>query len=329
MRKLLFFNPGKDRLPYIDARSRERGVGVDVIEESLSLENVDLLKDYDGLVAGGISPYEPEVYESLEKVGMKQISLQSVGFDHIDLQKASSCNLIVTNVSDYSPESIAEFTVMMVLKLFKRDSLIREKVEAQDFSQQSDLIGQSLRGKTCGVVGLGRIGTLTGKYLQAFGMEILVYTPHPREGLNFSYATSLYDLAEKSDVICLHSRLTEDNFHMIGEDFFSRTKPSAFLVNTARGELVDTKALLKALDEGKLAGAALDVIEEEGGRIFRDRRGEDIKDPIFERILHQPKIDYYPHLSFYTDISIKNGVYYALDAALEVIETGDSPRRVN
>jgi D-lactate dehydrogenase len=194
---------------------------------------------------------------------LKLIATRTTGYDHIDLAAAKERNITVVNVPAYGEETVAEFAFALLLTLSRK---IREATAAVATAEvdNSTLRGFDLSGKTFGVVGCGRIGQHAARIAKGFGMNVVAYDPFPNQekaqeiGFNF---VELPELMQQSDIISVHAPLTKDNHHLINADMLAHTKPTAVLVNTARGELIDTTAVVQALGHKKLAGAALDVLE--------------------------------------------------------------------
>lgn len=326
--KICVYKPNPLSVKYIKQWEEENNIEVDIVDEPINDDNISRLEDADGLVLTVSNTLSDDIYQKIADYGIKQISITSVGYDKIDLDKADEASLIVTNTPDYSPESIAEFTVMMILKLLKKDSEIQKDIENKDFRFSQNKLGKTLRGKTVGIYGLGTIGYLVAEGLKPFGVKILATTPHPK-----SYAKNIVDfvefdeLLEKSDIFSIHAALVDENFHQFDKKAFSKMKDGALVVNTSRGGLIDTAALLDAIETGKVDGAALDVYENEEGIYGKDK--PDYEDEIFDTLLNHPKVDMYSHVAFFTDTALENQIKFALDSALEVIETGDSKNRVN
>jgi len=204
-----------------------------------------------------------EVMDNFPK--LKLIATRSTGFDHIDLEAAKERGITVTNVPQYGEATVAEFTFALILTLSRR---MRESVAAVQNGHVTfhELQGFDLHGKTLGIIGSGKIGQHVATIAKGFGMEVIAYDPYPNQQkadeIGFAYV-DLSELAKRSDVVSLHAPATEQTNHIVDSDFLAGVKSSALLVNTARGELVDTTALVAALGAGKLAGAALDVLEHE------------------------------------------------------------------
>lgn len=327
--KILFFKPHPLSINAIKEWEEKNGVTVDIINEPISEDNIEKLAGFDGVTFTVANAPNPHIYQRIADLGIKQISVTSVGFEQLDLDKASEAGLIVTNVPDYSPESIAEFTIMMILKILKKDKEIRENLDDMDYRQNEKILGQTFKDKTLGIYGLGRIGLYVAKLAKAFGAKVISYSPRPKPdavGI-VEMVDSINTVLAKSDIISIHSALSQDNYHFFNKEIFDKMKEGAILINCARGGLIDTKALIDALDSGKIAYAGLDVYENEGPIIGRNN--PDYDDPLFDKVINHPKIDFYQHISYFTKTSVENQAKFALDSALEVIKTGDSKNRVN
>jgi D-lactate dehydrogenase len=196
---------------------------------------------------------------------LRLVATRSTGFDHIDVGACAARDVAVVNVPTYGENTVAEHTFALILALSRRLIVAEQKGRRADFDL-SDLQGFDLKGRTLGVVGAGRIGLHVVRIARAFGMDVLAYDPQPAEllaeVLGFGYV-ELDELLERSHVVSLHAPAVPATRHMIGAAALARMRPGAVLVNTARGSLVDTEALVAALDSGRLAGAGLDVFEGE------------------------------------------------------------------
>lgn len=327
--KILFFNPHHLYIEYIKEWSDENNISVDITDENLNNKNIKKLKDYDGLVLTTSSKLKDGMYEEIANCGIKQIALTSVGFEQIDLDKASKASLIVTNTPDYSPESIAEFTLMMILKALRHDKKVIENKLGKDYRQNEDILGETLRDKTLGIYGLGRIGLLLAKYAHALGAHIIAHSTSPKpeaEGI-VEMVDSYEEVLKNSDIISIHSALADDNYHFFNKETFDKMKDGAILINCARGALVNNNDLLDALDTGKIAFASLDVVENE--KLVVGKNNPKYDDEILERLINHPNMEFYPHISYFTKTSLRNQARFSLDSVVEVIETGDSKNRVN
>jgi D-lactate dehydrogenase len=231
------------------------------IQESISTDNVDPATEVLSVFVP--SDVTREIIEKMPK--LKLIVCRSTGFNNIDLEAAKKHKITVTNVPTYGENTVAEYAFMLILALSRK--LVPTLQEVNSARIDHDLLhGFDLAGKTMGIIGMGRIGQHTARTAKGFGMEVVAFDPFPNEDkakeIGYTYA-SLEELAAKSDVISLHAPCTKENMHVVGKDFLAKVKPTTILINTARGELVDTEALISALYEKRLAGAGLDVVEGE------------------------------------------------------------------
>jgi D-lactate dehydrogenase len=194
---------------------------------------------------------------------LKIIATRSTGYNNVDLEYCKQAGISVVNVPGYGEVTVAEFTFALLLNVIRNVSKAYEQLKKGKINLQGS-IGMDLLGKTIGIIGTGSIGCYTAKIAYGFGMKILSYDPFPKEELKDQFKVdyvSFEDLLSKSDIISLHAPSTKQNFHMINDAAFSRMKDGVIIINTARGEIMDTNALYKALKSGKVAGAGLDVLE--------------------------------------------------------------------
>ena len=327
--KILFFKPHRLYIPDIKEWSEEKDIEVEIIDEKLSEENIDRLKDSDGLVLTTSSFPIDGLYEKIADYGIKQIALTSVGYDEVDLDEASEANLIITNTPDYSPESMAEFTLMMILKALRHDKKLIQNRVSDDFRQKEDVLGETLMDKTVGIYGLGRIGLMVAKYAHSMGARVIAHSQSPKpEADGIVKMVDSYDkVLERSDIIAIHSALSDDNYHFFDKKAFEKMKDGVILVNCARGGLVDNKALLEALDRGKVGFAGLDVLEDE--ELVVGKNNPKLNGDVLDRLINHQNVDFYPHISYFTTTSMRNQARYSLDSVVEVLENGDSENRVN
>lgn len=248
-----------------------------------------------------------EVMEALPS--LKFISVRATGYDNVDLEAAKEKGIKVSNVPSYGEHTVAEFTFGLILNLSRKIYQAVDQIREIGNWKVENLTGFDLHSKTLGIVGTGRIGRHVAKIAKGFEMKILSYDTHPDEPLSKEYGlqyVSLSELLNKSDIVTLHVPYMKETHHLLGEKEFSQIKVGAYLVNTSRGAIVDTNALFKALQEKRLAGAALDVLEEEGvvkdemGFIFSGKSEEhDIKTILSNHILiDMPGVLITPHNAF-------------------------------
>lgn len=331
MKKFIVFNVREEEIAITEEWAKRNNVEITLAEGQLSMDNIHLVEGFDGLSTSQNSKVPAEVYPKLKEMGIKQIAQRSAGFDYYDLELAKANDIIISNVPVYSPESIAEFAVHSALDLVRKQRLIEANTKAHDFRWQPSIRAGLLNEMTVGVIGTGHIGRITAQLFAAFGAKVVAFDIYVNEDAKsyLEYKDSVEEVVAMSDVVTLHVPATKDNHHQFDYEMFKQFKPSAYLVNAARGSVVDTEGLLKALDDGLLAGAALDTYENEGAYIPKDNRETGIDDELFLRVLGHEKVLFTPHIAHYTDVSVRNIMNIALSSVLEVVTTGDTANRVN
>jgi D-lactate dehydrogenase len=240
--------------------------------------------------------------EQLHRAGVRLVALRCAGFNNVDIPAAQSLGLAVVRVPAYSPYAVAEHTVALLLALNRKIHRAYNRVREHNFSLNG-LVGFDLRGKTVGLVGTGKIGKIAARIFNGFGTDLLAFDPFPSPdwaaGLGVRY-TAFDTLLAQSDIVSLHLPLTPQSRYLLNAGTMARMKPGAYLVNTSRGKLVDTTALLEALKSGQLGGVALDVYEEEEGIFFEDHSGEVLQDDELSRLLTFPNVLITAHQAFLT-----------------------------
>lgn len=243
-----------------------------------------------------------EVIEVLASKKVKIIALRCAGFNNVDLEAAKEFGLHVCRVPAYSPEAVAEHTFAMLLTLNRKTHKAYNRVREQNFSLNG-LLGFNLSGRTIGIVGTGKIGKAFAKIALGFGCKLLAYDMYQDSSLieqGVSYV-SMEELYAQSDIISLHCPLTPDNKHMINESTISLMKDGVTLVNTSRGALIDTNAVIEGLKNRKLNGLAIDVYEQEEKLFFKDLSDTIIEDDTLQRLMSFPNVLITAHQAFFTE----------------------------
>lgn len=331
MVSIKMFGVRDEERPMAENWAKEHNVKIDMTSDILTSDTIDEVKGFDGLTLMQVAEVTDDLYPKLKEFGIKQIAQRSAGYDMYDLDAAKENGIIITNVPSYSPESIAEYTVTTALNLVRKFPLIEKRVKEHNFSWEPEIRGRVIGDMTVAVIGTGRIGYHVAKIFHGFGAKVVGYDLYPSDKLDgiLEYRDSVEDAIRDADIISLHIPAFKENHHMFNYEMFKKFKSDAVLVNMARGALIDTEDLLKALDDGLLAGAGLDVYEHEGPLVPIDLTGKDIEDETFKKVLESDKIIYSPHVAYYTDEAVRNLVEGGLNATLEVLETGDASTRVN
>ena len=237
------------------------GVAARITEAAACADNAELAAGTRCVSVGHKARISDATLLAFSRVGVRYISTRSIGLNHIDVAYAAHVGICVGNVS-YSPDAVADYTLMLMLMALRNARSIVSRADVHDY-RLNDARGKELRDLTVGVVGTGRIGAAVIDRLRGFGCRILAYNSHPKTAADY---VPLDELLQLSDLVTLHTPLNADTFHLLSRRRIERMKPDAFVVNTGRGPLLDTEALLLALESGALGGAALDVLEfAEGG----------------------------------------------------------------
>ncbi|MGX7108470.1 D-2-hydroxyacid dehydrogenase [Facklamia miroungae] len=331
MYKIIMFNVRDEEEKIAKEWAIAHQIDLTIYHRSLEKEDLDTLKEYDGISLSQVAKVQPEFYHELAAMGYKQIAQRSAGFDMYDLDKATKEGIIISNVPIYSPESIAEWTVLMAGNLIRKYDSIQENVKNKNFAWDPQIRGRVIGDLNVAIIGTGNIGIATAKIFRGYGCQVVGYDLYPKEGLEdlLTYAETIDQAIEKADIISLHMPVTKETHHLFDYDRFKKIKKGAYLLNMARGAIINTSDLIKALDNDLLAGAALDTYENEMAYVGKNYKDATIEDEVFQQILNHPKIIYSPHIAFYTDQAVKNLVERGLNATLEVLETGTTQYRVN
>jgi D-lactate dehydrogenase len=263
---------------------------------------------------------------TLAAAGVRHVALRCAGFNNIDLAAARELGIAVTRVPSYSPHAVAEHTVALVLALNRRIHRAFNRVREQNFSL-AGLVGFDLHGKTCGIVGTGKIGRVAAEIFKGFGMRVVAHDQFPQADWAAAHGIhylSLPELLAASDIVSLHLPLTPDTHHLVNAATLERIKPGAMLVNTSRGKLIDTAAVIAALKTGRLGGLAIDVYEEEEGVFFEDLSGQVLQDDELARLLTFPNVLVTAHQAFLTQEALGEIARVTVENLLRV-GRGDPP----
>lgn len=289
-----------------DSLAPALGVSLRTTTEPVTEENAALAIGDRCISVSHKSPIANETLLALHKSGVRYISTRSVGFNHIDVDFAASIGITVGNVS-YSPDSVADYTLMLMLMSVRQAKSTIRRTDAHDYRPAATR-GRELRDLTVGVVGTGRIGAAVIDRLRGFGCDVLAYDIRPRPAAEGVEHVDLDTLVERSDIVTLHAPLSTESHHLLDSRRIDRMRPGAYVINTGRGALVETPALITALEEGRLGGAALDVIEGEEGIFYADLRGRDVPNGWLARLQEMPNVLVSPHIAYFTDHALMDTV---------------------
>lgn len=279
------------------------GVAPTITDAAVTQANTILAKGNQCISVSHKAKITQPMLLALSQAGVKYISTRSIGYNHIDLNAARQIGIEVGNVA-YSPDSVADYTLMLILMMIRNAKSIVSRAETRDFSLD-ERRGKELRDMTVGIIGTGRIGKAVMYRLQGFGCRIIAFDHRPKISADY---VPLDELLRQSDLVTLHTPLNADTQHLLNSRRIQEMKDSAFLINTGRGALLDTEALIIALENGKLGGAALDVIEGEEGIFYFDCSGKPIENQMLQRLQSLPNVLITPHTAYYTKHALSDTV---------------------
>jgi D-specific alpha-keto acid dehydrogenase len=279
------------------------GILPTVTEAAVSEANTDLAFGNRCISIGHKTQVTNATLLALSEAGVTYISTRSVGYDHIDVNYAESVGISVATVP-YSPDSVADYTLMLMLMTVRHAKSVIRRAEAHDY-RLHDVRGKELRDLTIGVIGTGRIGAAVMDRLRGFGCRMLAHDKRPRTAAEY---LPLDELLQQSDVVTLHTPLNAETHHLLDRRRIGQMKHGAFIINTGRGSLLDTEALVPALESGRVGGAALDVLEGEEGIFYADCRSKPLEDTPLVRLQQLPNVIISPHTAYYTDHALRDTV---------------------
>ena len=288
------------------------GVVPTITDAPLSEANVGLALGTRCISIGHKTGVTNSTLLALSQAGVTYISTRSVGYDHIDVTYAESVGISVETVA-YSPDSVADYTLMLMLMAVRHAKSVIRRADVHDY-RLNDERGKELRDLTVGVIGTGRIGAAVIDRLRGFGCRVLANDRCPKAAADY---VPLCELLGRSDIVTLHTPLTAETHHLLDRARIQEMKPGAFVINTGRGALLDTGALVLALESGRLGGAALDVLEGEEGIFYADCRNKPIESKPLLRLQELPNVLISPHAAYYTDHALSDMVENSIINCLE------------
>jgi D-specific alpha-keto acid dehydrogenase len=283
------------------------GVMLTITAAAVSEANSDLAMGNRCVSVGHKTRVANPTLLALSRAGVAYISTRSIGYNHIDLSYAEQVGIRVENVT-YSPDSVADYTLLLMLMAIRNTKAMIRRTDVHDY-RLNEVRGRELRDLVIGVVGTGRIGAAVVNRLRGFGCRTLAHDSQPMTSADY---VSLDELLRLSDIVTLHTPLTADTHHLLNRQRMKQMKPGALIVNTGRGALVDTEALISALENGRLGGAALDVLEGEEGIFYADHRDELIESKQLLQLQKLPNVLISPHTAYYTDRALSDTVENSL-----------------
>ncbi len=302
MTRIAFFDTKPYDREFFEAAANRSGLELSFLDHRLSEATTVTAHGAAAVCCFVNDRLDRAVLTQLHSAKVRHVAMRCAGFNNVDLPAAKELGLTVTRVPAYSPHAVAEHTIALLQTLNRRIHRAHNRVREHNFSL-AGLVGFDLHGRTAGIVGTGKIGRITAEILRGFGMRVLAYDPFPSTewaaGNHVTYV-ALSELFRESHVVSLHVPLTRETHHFINADSLAQMRRGVYLVNTSRGKLVDTGALIAALKTGHVGGVALDVYEEEEGVFFEDLSGNVLADDELARLITFPNVLITSHQAFLT-----------------------------
>lgn len=317
--KIVFFSTKPYDRVWFEPLAKEYGMDVEFVEAKCEEKSIVFAKGADAVCVFVNDKITASMIEKLYEMGVKGILLRCAGFNNVDV-KAAEGRLTILRVPSYSPEAVAEYALAMLLTVNRKTH--RAYTRTRDFNMSiQGLMGTNIQGKVIGVVGTGKIGQAMITLLKGFSVEILAYDPYPNPNLDVTYV-ALDELMKRSDIISLHCPLTEETKYVINKETIALMKDNVYLINTSRGSLIESNALIEGLLNKKFAGVGLDVYEEEAGVFFEDRSDDIITDENLARLTTFPNVLITSHMGFFTTEAMEAIARYTMENAAELQQGG-------
>ncbi len=329
MKVAVFSTKAYDRR-FLEAANADRRHELVFFEARLTADTAVLATGFPAVCAFVNDQLDEKTLKALAEQETRLIALRSAGFNHVDLTAATELELTIVRVPAYSPYAVAEHAIGLILTLNRKIHRAYNRVREGNFSLDG-LLGFDLHGKTVGIVGTGKIGVIVAQILKGFGCQLLTYDLYPNpecEALGAKYV-ELPELFAGSDIITLHCPLTPETYHLINEQALEQMKPGVMLINTSRGALVDTEAVISALKSRKIGYLGLDVYEQESDLFFEDLSEEVIQDDVFQRLLTFPNVLITGHQAFFTENALKNIAETTLSNITDIEQGRPCPNQIS
>jgi D-specific alpha-keto acid dehydrogenase len=304
---MTIYGCGQDEAALFYELAPRLGVLATITDAAVYEGNVGLARGNRCVSVGHKTPVTNATLLALSEAGVRYLTTRSVGHDHIDVSFAASVGIAVETVA-YSPDSVADYTLMLMLMAVRHARSVIRRADVHDY-RLNDQRGRELRDLTVGVVGTGRIGAAVIDRLRGFGCRVLAYDRCRKAAAAY---VPLAELLQRSDIVTLHTPLTAETHHLLDRDQMERMRHSAVIVNTGRGALIDTAALVSILESGRLGGAALDVVEGEERIFYADCSDRTIESELFLRLHALPNVILSPHTAYYTDHALSDIVEHTI-----------------
>ncbi len=316
--KIAFFDAKSYDKPSFEKYSAQKNIKIKYYETKLTEDTAELAKGCDGVCVFVNDTVNAAVIDKLVEYGCKVIALRCAGFNNVDIKYASN-KLHVVRVPAYSPYAVAEHAMAMLLTSIRR--IHKAYIRTRDFNfSLNNMTGFDLHGKTVGVIGTGKIGRVFIDICRGFGMKVIAYDIYHSDGIDYVTPDELF---KQSDIISLHCPLTDDTRYLINEETIAKMKKGVVIINTSRGALIDSEALLEGIKARHIGAACLDVYEEEADFFFEDFSGHILEDDTLARLISMPNVIVTSHQAFLTEEALDNIAQTTVENIVSLFETGE------
>ena len=309
--KMIAYAVEPEEIPIFEKYYRDYNIDLKLLSEKPDSTNIALANGYDCINVLSDTYITDEMWDGFHACGVRIAVTRCIGMEHMNKAYADKLGIKIFNIS-YSPASVTDYAIMMMLMLLRNVKPIMQRYLGQDYTM-SGIRGRELPNMTVGVIGAGHIGQTVIKHLSGFGCRVLYWNRHPKEELDgLATYCELDDLLSQSDIVSLHIASNNETYHFMDSGRIASMKPGAILINTARGPIVDSAALIDALESGHLSGAGLDVIDGDRNIYYRDHKNELIVHHEMAILNAMPNVLMLPHAAYFTDQALEDMVHNSL-----------------
>ena len=325
--KITAYEVRPDEKDYLLAAAQQEQIEITLVQGPMTQDNIDRAEGADGITILGDTKMDAALIEETAKRRIRVVATRTIGYDHIDLNAAKSNGVHVCN-GYYDPDGVAEYTVMLILMSLRNYKQALFRGNANDYSL-GGLIGRELRNLTVGIIGTGKIGQKVAQNLQGFGCRILAYSRRQNAdpALGIEYC-SLEELYAKSDIISLHTPLSNQTRYMIDKKAIDQMKDGVILINCARGELMRVDDIIEGIEKRKIGALGLDVIEHEEGIYHMDRRSDILANRNMAYLRQFPNVTMTQHIAFYTEEAVKSMAESGIVNVMKCLKKQDNPNMI-
>lgn len=325
MVKLVCYGVRETEVPFFEEINKKFGYDIKLVLSGLNDENVKEAMGAEAIMVRGGCKADRQNLELLKTHGLQYVLTRTVGINHVDLEAVKDLGLKAARVPGYSPNAISELALSLAMMLLRHTAYTVNRTKDKNFTIDSFMFSKEIRNCTVAVLGAGRIGLTTAKLFKGLGARVIAYdvfqSDAAKEIVEFM---ELDQVLAEADIISVHMPYIQGvNERMINDEFIAKMKDNAILVNTSRGEVQDTEAIIRAIESGKLGGFGTDVLENEYDVFFKDLTGQALEDKTKEKLISlYPKVLVTPHIGSYTDEALTNMIEYSYENLREYLNDG-------